>query len=472
MSTPKGQTTAEPGPNDSGPDDGGSPIPGLLLVSSAGQPAFALCPITSEESEMGRAHSLLSGHPDGMMSRQHARIAFREGAFLITDLGSRNGSALNGQRFTGTLQAESGALLRLGHSLFLLCKDLRPFNKYRVRVQDSRVEGPDLQRLLSSIRSIAQHSRTLFISGESGSGKEALARAFHDLGPRQDGPFIVVNCATLPEGLAERLLFGAQKGAYTGATSSSEGYIQAANGGTLFLDEIGDLDLAVQAKLLRVIENGEVISLGTTRPRKIDLRICSATHSDLRALVSAGKFRADLYFRLGAPQVRIPALRERGEEIPWLLCRAVQQVAPTLQVRVALMESCLLRPWPGNVRELLAEGHTAALAALAANSPAVGSEHLSLTAGLVMPPAAEPGQEASKPAPERLDEDSADGAPEAQPSRAEPPSRSQLIATLIECNGNLSAAARVLSMHRTQLRRHMARFGIDPSRVREMARAG
>jgi DNA-binding NtrC family response regulator len=473
MSTARWQTTVEPGQADPAAEGAASarPLPGLLLVSAAGQPAFAPCPVTAEELKIGRAHAMLSGCPDSTLSRVHALVSFRDDAYQITDLGSRNGSFLNGQRFTGTVRAEPGAVLRLGHSLFLLQEDLCPLSRYGVRVQEQRVEGPALQGIIRSLGGIAQHSRTLFISGESGSGKEALAQAFHNLGPRPEGPFTIVNCATLPEGVAERLLFGAQKGAYTGATSASEGYVSAASGGTLFLDEIADLNLVVQAKLLRVIENGEVVPLGSTRPRRVDLRICSATHTDLRGLVSAGKFRADLYFRLGVPQIQIPPLRERREEIPWLLARAVQQVAPAVHPRVALIEQCLLREWPGNVRELLAEVHTAALAALAAGSTAVGVEHMSPAAG--QPIATTPGPEGARepasvppelPAGERTVEALED------PHGTESLSRTQLLTILIECNGNLSAAARALSLHRTQLRRYLERFGIDPSRVRDMAR--
>src|SRR5262249_55089522 len=152
-----------------------------------------------------------------------------------------------------------------------------------VRMWDGRIHGPALQGVLRSVRQLAEHSRTLFISGESGVGKESMAQSFHRAGPQQHGPFIAVNCATIPEGLAERLLFGGQKGAYSGAANDSEGYLQAANGGTLFLDEVADLDATVQAKLLRTLETREVLPLGATRVQKVDVRVCSATHKDLRA---------------------------------------------------------------------------------------------------------------------------------------------------------------------------------------------
>src|SRR5262249_25883004 len=160
---------------------------------------------------------------------------------------------------------------------------------------------------------------------------------------------------TISETIAERLLFGAKRGAFSGADADADGYLQAADGGTLFLDEIAELGLAVQAKLLRVLENKEVLPVGATRARPIALRLCSATHKGLRAQVEAGRLREDLFFRIATPQVSVPPLRQRLEEIPWLLQVAAQSVAPNLKLSASLVETCLLRSWPGNVRELLAE---------------------------------------------------------------------------------------------------------------------
>ena len=157
----------------------------------------------------------------------------------------------------------------------------------------------------------------------------------HATAPESNAPFVAVNCAAIPEGLAERLLFGARKGAYSGATADAEGYIQAANRGTLFLDEIAELDPLVQAKLLRVLETREVLPLGASRAKKVDIGICAASHRRLRDEVTAGRFREDLYFRIGRPEVQIPPLRERLDEIPWFVARELRRVDPSSRRRSA-----------------------------------------------------------------------------------------------------------------------------------------
>jgi transcriptional regulator with PAS, ATPase and Fis domain len=164
-----------------------------------------------------------------------------------------------------------------------------------------------MQRIYAAIADAARDSRTLLVVGPTGAGKELAARHFHRAGPRPQGPFVAVNCATIPAGLAERVLFGAVRGAYSGADSNADGYVHAADGGVLFLDELGELELTVQAKLLRFLETREVYAVGATRPRTVDVRVCSATHRDLRAMAGRREFREDLYFRLGRPQVALPA---------------------------------------------------------------------------------------------------------------------------------------------------------------------
>src|SRR5262249_15941137 len=147
--------------------------------------------------------------------------------------------------------------------------------------------------------------------------------------------------------------FGARRGAYSGATEDADGYIVAAEGGVLFLDEVAELDLDVQAKVLRVVETHEVLPLGGSKPRHVEVRMCFATHRDLSAAVAEGRFRADLYYRIGEPQVQMPSLRERREEIPWLAMRAHEAAGGGPPLGAKLIEACLLRPWPGNVRELV-----------------------------------------------------------------------------------------------------------------------
>ena len=239
-------------------------------------------------------------------------------------------------------------------------RDVGPVQRLGVRVTAGRVEGPALQEALQAVARAARLGTTLHITGESGAGKEGLARTFHAGGPRPSGPFQAVNCATIPEGVAERLLiFGAKRGAYSGADADADGYLVAAHGGTLFLDEVAELGLAVQAKLLRVLETGEVLPLGAAKPRKIDLRFCSATHRDLRAQVAAGKLREDLYFRIATPRVVVPPLRERPEEIAWLLeAAAAEVISPGLALHASLVEGHLPPPAlaSGNVRELCRRG--------------------------------------------------------------------------------------------------------------------
>ena len=166
---------------------------------------------------------------------------------------------------------------------------------------------------------MASTSVPVLVLGETGTGKELVARAIHAEGPRREAPFVAVNCAALPEALLESELFGHIKGAFTGATQTRRGLFVEANGGTLLLDEIGDMPLALQAKLLRVLETGEVRSVGSDAPRTTDVRIIAATHRDLPAHIRVGKFRQDLFFRLNVVPIAIPALRERREDIPLLL---------------------------------------------------------------------------------------------------------------------------------------------------------
>jgi DNA-binding NtrC family response regulator len=243
-------------------------------------------------------------------------------------------------------------VVRAGDSLLVAIRDTWSFERSGVRAVPGpgpafRVEGPLLQEVLRMVAQTARLGSMLHITGESGAGKEGVARAFHAAGPAPGGPFMAVNCATIPEGMAERLLFGTKRGAYSGADADADGYVQAAHGGTLFLDEVAELSPAVQAKLLRVLETGEVLPLGASRSRRVELRFCSATHRDLRAQVAAGKLREGLFFRIASPRVAVPPLRDRIEEIPWLLHRQIGETAPGLVTHVSLVEACLLRTWPG-----------------------------------------------------------------------------------------------------------------------------
>src|SRR5262249_44368429 len=175
-----------------------------------------------------------------------------------------------------------------------------------------------MQELFGMIRRLAPHLRTALITGETGTGKELVARALHKIGPRRDRRFVTVNCSAVVETLFESELFGHVRGAFTGATDHKPGLFEAADGGTLFLDEIGELPLSVQAKLLRVLELGEVHRVGSLEPRRLSVHVIAATNRDLRAEVTAGRFRSDLYYRLNIVEVRLPPLRGRRGSIPHL----------------------------------------------------------------------------------------------------------------------------------------------------------
>jgi transcriptional regulator with AAA-type ATPase domain len=416
------------------------PLPGLLLVFSAGEPALRPIPVGESDLELGRATARLGCFEDPTISRRHASVSrTRGGRWLVRDLGSRNGVVVDQLRLLGPAELDRPQVLTVGESIFLFCDDLRPFVGQRVEVTRDHVVGPTLRRALNQVVVAARIGDTLHIRGESGSGKELAARTFHDSSPQAAGPFIAVNCAAIPQGVAERLLFGARKGAFSGAVEHAEGYAQAADGGTLFLDEVSEIDLQVQAKILRMVELREVVALGESRHRKLDIRVCTATHRDLRHQVEQRQFRNDLYYRLGRPEVVLPPLRERPEEIPWLVCRELQAVAPELSVRAAFLAACITRAWPGNVRELLVAVREAARSAVASDLDRLEERFLPRHAGEVV---------------ERVDVTPA--------RRAGVPSRELIDEIMKKTGGRIATSARALGVHRTQLRRWLVRLQIDP----------
>jgi len=225
-------------------------------------------------------------------------------------------------------------------------------------VLDERIVGTSaaLQRVFKLIGRVAQSDATVLISGESGTGKELVASAIHAYSARASGPFVAINCAAVPEALLESELFGHEKGAFTNALALRIGRFEAAAGGTLFLDEIGELSLAMQAKLLRAIQERTVERLGGNKSIKIDARIITASNRDLRAEVAAERFREDLYYRLGVVEIALPPLRDRLDDIPALVDHFLARASRRSGQRVAISEAALLelgmRPWRGNVREL------------------------------------------------------------------------------------------------------------------------
>ncbi len=218
-------------------------------------------------------------------------------------------------------------------------------------------DSPEFRETVNAARVVAPTDVTVLILGESGTGKEVLAKALHAESPRRDQPFVAVNCASLPESLAESLLFGHRKGSFTGAVNDHNGYIRAANGGTLFLDEVGELPANVQAKLLRFLESSECLPVGEVTPVRTDVRIIAATHRDLQEEVREGRFREDLYYRLYVVPLTIPPLRERRSDITPLARHLIAEQArshnlPAPQFARSALTVMKEYPWPGNIREL------------------------------------------------------------------------------------------------------------------------
>jgi DNA-binding NtrC family response regulator len=317
--------------------------------------------------------------------------------------------------------------------------------------------GPAMEELFDAIRRFAPHVRTLLITGETGTGKELVARALHTLGARPDRRFVTVNCSAVVEGLFESELFGHQRGAFTGATDTTVGLFEHADKGTLFLDEIGELPLTIQAKLLRAVEHGEVQRVGSLEARHVDVIVIAATNRDLRADAANGLFRSDLYYRLSVMEIRLAPLRERREDIPYLSAVFLRDASarlkrPLIGMTIDAERTLQQASWPGNVRELrnvieraclLSDGKMlSARDALAAMPPAIATRTplTPLTPTGVVPPASASA----------LDPDFLTHARRAQVEQA-----------LREARGNKAAAARLLGVSRRSLYRWLQRLELS-----------
>jgi len=400
--------------------NGGAPVPGVVLLWSNG-PRCVCAAIDANPVRIGRDDPLGATLTDERLSRHHVEIGTRRGAFVVRDLGSRNGTAVDAAPITGEITVRSGAIVRAGGTILAVVDDIRPLLARPTEVKDGVVRGP---KTASALDSAMRAQEPLAIVGETGTGKEVVARAFH--GGDRDAPFVAVNCATIQETLAERILFGAKRGAFSGATTDAEGLVQSAHGGVLFLDEVCELALPIQAKLLRVIETKQVTPIGATAARKVDVRFCLAAQNDLRARADAGDFRHDLLFRIKS-HVTLAPLRERREEIPFFVARELEEKEKTAHPK--LVEACLLRHWPGNVREIMAE---LALAADASEGDVVRAEDLREGAGKAS----------------------------ATTKASAVVGREEIVRALEGAGGNISAAARALGMHRTQLKRAMQKYDV------------
>jgi transcriptional regulator with AAA-type ATPase domain len=450
------------------PSSAGSDIADeLLLVIECDRPAAGssrhrLGDI--DEIVIGRGHErsvertgdgrLIIRVPDGRISTTHAFIRRSDAAFFLHDAGAKNGVVVNGARVERRLMCD-GDLIECGRTFFT-------FRLARRRPTDEPADlalGPaevgvpgqltfhaGLAAQLRALTEVARSSIPVLILGPSGSGKELIARGVHTLSQRH-GAFVGINCGALPENLVEAELFGARRGAFTGANEDRLGLVRTSDQGTLFLDEIGDLPLRAQPALLRALQEREVVPVGGTKPLAVDLRLVAATHHDLEGLVPNQQFRADLLARISGFVVRLPALRERIDDLGVLIAllierhRAAKQPSPT--IRPDAMRVLLRYDWPLNVREL----EHCLRAALALSPAVIDVAHLPES---IRNPAARPA--APPPAPTR---------PPRNLTPEQIACRDEVRALLIEHRGNISEVARRLNKDRVQIRRWIKLFGIS-----------
>jgi DNA-binding NtrC family response regulator len=293
---------------------------------------------------------------DAHVSRRHAALDVEGSALRITDLGSSNGTFVNGVRVRDALLA-GGEMIRVGTT------DLRV--ELRTRTTAARALPQEtsfgsllgasaaMRRLYPTCARLAASAVPVVIEGETGTGKEVLAESLHEQGPRAAAPFIVFDCTAVSPSLVESELFGHERGAFTGAAAARRGVFELAHGGTLLIDELGDLDLAMQPKLLRAVERGEIRRVGGEKAIKVDVRLLAATRRNLDQEVVAGRFRDDLYHRIAVARVELPPLRERRGDVPLLARAFVEQLGgDPAALPPGLLATWAGDPWPGNVREL------------------------------------------------------------------------------------------------------------------------
>lgn len=313
-------------------------------------------------------------------------------------------------------------------------------------------ESPHLRRILDDINRLQHFGKTsVLITGESGTGKELVARAVHHHSPRAEGPFVAVNCVAVPGELAESLFFGHLKGSFTGATNDRKGYFELADGGTLFLDEIGDMPATLQAKLLRVLEDGELTPVGGTKPRKVDVRVVSATNANLQDKIASGDFRQDLYFRLARYTVHTPPLRERAEDLSLLSSHFLSLFAGEMGMTAPALSRDALAvlgnyAFPGNVRELK---NVIERALILSGGETIKKEHLQL-----LEPAGE------RPATSRPSSTVSISASEGIPFNLEEAEQVLIQRALEQTGGNVAEAARLLDVNRSRIYRrfpHLAK---------------
>jgi DNA-binding NtrC family response regulator len=389
---------------------------------------------------------------DERVSARHLAVAAASGRFRVRDLDSKNGSLYEGSRITAAV-VPIGATIKLGRSFVRIqpqprVLDIEPSQSRRFG--ELVAESLAMREVFAVLELAAQSEVTVLLEGETGTGKELAARAIHDESARRKGPFVAVDCGALPENLLDSELFGHVRGAFTGAARSRAGAFVRAHGGTIFLDELGSVPEAVQARLLRVLEERKVKPVGADEERAIDVRVIAASRHDLETRIAEGVFRSDLYYRLSVVRVTLPPLRARREDIAMIVAELMRRRGlepggvhgPNLDVLYA-------RDWPGNVREL----RNLVDRAIALSPGATAFADLRLA------PRSGPSDEPQPSAGIRADLPYA----EAKQAVLHDFERRYLRDVLVRCDGNISATARATGLDRKHLRTLLRRHGLIES---------
>jgi transcriptional regulator with GAF, ATPase, and Fis domain len=335
-------------------------VKGFTLVVTRGPDDRKTFSSSAERAILGTHESADFVLRDPTVSRFHCELAVTGGRVSIRDLESTNGTTVNG---TAVLHAylEPGARLNLGHTELrfeLQAESMRLPLSANDQFGSMVGRSVAMRRIFATLERVAKADSTVLLEGETGTGKEAAAESIHRESRRRDAPFVVVDCAAIPSTLLESELFGHERGAFTGATSSRAGVFEMASTGTLFLDEIGELSLDLQPKLLRVLEQREIKRVGGDRFVPVDVRIVAATNRSLRAEVNDKRFRSDLYYRLAIVEIRVPPLRERVDDLPLLVDSLLSSLGASEHVEAknlrtpSFLADLARHAWPGNIREL------------------------------------------------------------------------------------------------------------------------
>ena len=387
---------------------------------------------------------------DDEVSAMHCELRASEGGVLVRDLKSTNGT------FVGTLRVQESTITQRAEIIVGQTKLIvEPDPKKRVDLGFSDHFGtlvgasPLMRRVFSILEKVAPTPLSVLIMGETGTGKEGVAKSVHDASPRKTRPFVVVDCGAIPETLAESILFGHEKGAFTGATERRKGALSEADGGTLFLDELGELPLDLQPKLLRALSERQVKRVGGSAFEPIDVRVLAATRRDLGAEMNAGRFRSDLFFRIAQVRIELPALRERLSDLPLLvedICKRASRAQHAQTVLAWIEQRMGTHDWPGNVRELV---NVVSVAATLADTPEAIDDVLTLT---------------REPAPTPLFTEQAGpqtGFADAKRQAVSAFERDYFTGLVRRAKGNVSEMARQSGMERHHVRAYLRKYGID-----------